>query len=126
VPATGPYFNAYPILPDEVPLTLGGGAPTMVKGVKIPIGGTRTIDVVMHSQGATAGPWTVAVQDLSMYIGDPAATQVSLDKTTVNDGDVVHLTIKVLAADPNLLGEGFFLSSTLGGQNNFWFGAVGQ
>ncbi len=126
VPNAGPYFNAYPILSDEVPLDLGGAQPTLVKGVKIPIGGTKTIDVVMHSEGPTSGPWTVAVQDLSAYIGDPAATQVSLDRTTVNDGDIVHLTIKVLAADPYLQGEGFFLSSSLGGQNNVWFGAVGQ
>jgi hypothetical protein len=127
VPATGPYFNSYPTLPDMVGINMGSGTPTiMTEGVKIAIGQSRTIDVVLHSDGATSGPWTVAVQDLSQYIGDQQALDVSLDKTTGSDGDVLHLTIKVLRADANFGGEGFVLSSTLGQQNNMWYAAVGQ
>ena len=69
VPATGPYFNSYPTLPDMVTLTAGSpsGGPITTEGVKIPVGQSRTIDVVLHSEAATSGPWTVAVQDLSQY-----------------------------------------------------------
>ena len=130
VPATGPYFNAYPGLPDMVTLT-GGNALTntgsvVTEGVQIPIGGTKTIDVVLHSDGPTSGPWQVTVQDLTEYTGGTAATKVSLDKGSGSNGDVLHLTIEVLSVDPSFGGEGFVLSSTLGQQNNLWFGAVGQ
>jgi len=128
VPATGPYFNSYPTMTDQVVLTNGSatGMSVTTTGVKIPVGQSKTIDVVLHSEAPTSGPWTVSVQDLSEYLGDTAATTVSLDKTSGNDGDVLHLTIKVLSVDPTFGGEGFVLSSTLGGQNNLWFGAVSQ
>jgi hypothetical protein len=130
VPATGPYFNAYPTLPDMVTLT-GGNAldnagSVVTEGVKIPIGGTKTIDVVLHSDGPTSGPWQVTVQDLTEFSGGKAATKVSLDAASGSDGDVLHLTIKVLGVDSSFGGEGFVLSSTLGQQQNLWFGAVGQ
>ncbi len=125
VPPTGPYFNSYPTLPDMVTLTSG---PITTRGVKIPVGESRTIDVVLHSEAPTSGPWKVSVQDLSQYVGDTSkpATQLTLDKDTGSDGDVLHLTIKVLSIDTTLGGEGFVISSTLGQQNNLWYGAVGQ
>jgi hypothetical protein len=130
VPPTGPYFNSYPTFPDMVSLT-GQALPFNVTtpGVQIAVGQSKTIDVVLHSEAPTSGPWTVTVQDLTAYAaGDPsmAATDVSLDKTSGSDGDVLHLTIKVLSVDSSFGGEGFVLSSTLGQQNNLWFGAVGQ
>jgi hypothetical protein len=123
----GPYFNSYPTLPDMV--TLGGtdwGAPITVPGVLIPVGGTKTIEIVLQSEAPTSGPWTVTATDLSSYQGASAATELTLDKSSGQSGDVLHLTIKVLAKDPTLGGEGFLLSSTLRGQNNLWFAAVGQ
>ena len=129
VPPTGPYFNSYPQFPDMVSLNgqaLYTNGATTTEGVQIPIGQTKTIDVVLHSEAPTSGPWTVSVMDFSEFIGDTAATSVSLDKTSGSDGDVLHLTITVMASDPNLGGEGFVLNSTLGTQNNLMFGAVGQ
>jgi hypothetical protein len=124
-----PYFNSYPTLPDTV--TLGGNywsPPVTVPGVLIPVGGTKAIDIVLQSQAATSGPWTVAAYDLSQWAGDSSkpATQLTLDRTSGQSGDVLRLTIKVLSADPVLGGEGFVLSSTLNGQNNLWYAAVGQ
>ena len=98
----------------------------MVPGVLIPVGQTRTIDVVLESKAPTSGPWTVTATDLSSFLGSTAATRLTLDKSSGQSGDVLHLTIQVLAADTNLGGEGFVLSSTLNGQNNLWFGAIGQ
>ena len=129
VPANGPYFNAYPVLTDTI--NLGGqyyGQSTPTQGVQIPVGQTKTIDVRLHSDGPTSGPWTVDVMDLSYYMGtlSQPATTLSLDRTSGVDGDVLHLTITVHRADPYFGGEGFVLSSTLNGQNNLWYGAIGQ
>ncbi len=83
---TGPIFlNSYPTLPDMV--TVGGNyfnAPFEVPGVLIPVGSSKTIDVVLASEAPTSGPWTVTVTDLSYYVGDSntPATTLSLDKTT--------------------------------------------
>lgn len=98
------------------------------RGRQIPIGQTKTIDVVLHGDGTTSGPWKVDVQDLSYYSGDTTkpVTQLSLDKTSGSEGDVLHLTIKVLKADASLGGEGFVLTSTLGMQQNIWYAAIGQ
>jgi hypothetical protein len=125
----GPYFNSYPTLPDMV--TLGGkywAPPITVPGVQIPGGGTRTIDIVLKSEAPTSGPWTVTAMDLSYYMGTMAspATKLTLDKSSGQSGDVLHLTIQVEASDPYLGGEGFVLFSTLNGQNNMWYAAVGQ
>jgi hypothetical protein len=125
----GPYFNSYPTLPDTV--TLDGSywtAPISTPGVLIPAGKTKTIDIVLQSQAATSGPWTVAAYDLSQWAGDSSqpATQLTLDRTSGQNGDVLHLTIKVLSVDPVIGGNGFVLSSTLDGQNNLWFAAIGQ
>jgi hypothetical protein len=83
---------------------------------------------VLHGDGTTAGPWQVSVTDLTLYTGDAAkaATQLTLDKSSGMEGDVLNLTIKVITSDPVIGGEGFVLSSTLGGQNNLWYGAIGQ
>jgi hypothetical protein len=125
----GPYFNSYPTLPDTV--TLDGSywtGPFTTPGVLIPAGKTKTIDIVLRSQAPTSGPWTVAAYDLSQWAGDSSqpATQLTLDKSSGQSGDVLHLTIKVLSVDPVIGGNGFVLSSTLDGQNNLWFAAIGQ
>jgi hypothetical protein len=125
------YFNTYPSFPDEVTPSGGTSFPPgmATRGVKIAVGESRTIDLTLHASGATSGPWTLAVEDFTAFAsGEPssAVTDVSLDASSGKDGDVVHLTIKVLAADPSFGGEAFVLSSTLDGQNNLWFGAVAQ
>jgi hypothetical protein len=126
VPDAGAYFNAYPQLPDAV--TLGtGGSRTRTRGVAIPVGQTRTIDVVLASDGPTAGPWTVQAWDINEYLGyTPVTTTLSLDRDTGVSGDVLHLTITVNAYDPSYGGAGFVLESTLGGQDNLTMAAVGQ
>ena len=99
-PGYGPYFNSYPTLPDMV--TLSGNAfngPVTVPGVGIAVGSSKTIDVVLQSEAPTSGPWTVTATDLSYYMGGTAATTLTLDKSTGQSGDVLHLTIKVNSAE---------------------------
>ena len=79
VPATGPYFNSYPTLPDQVTLTAGSpsGGPITTTGVNIPLGQSRTIDVVLHSEAPTSGPWTVTAYDSSANIPASRRTRPS-------------------------------------------------
>jgi hypothetical protein len=121
VPPTGPFFNSMPVLPDTVSVDYYGQA-VQTKGVTIAVGQSATIDVQLYSEAATNGPWTVTVYDLSDYLGDTPDNQVSLDKATGSNGDVLHLTIKAKHAATN--GGGFILISDLGGQENFSMGTV--
>jgi hypothetical protein len=112
------YFNAAPVLPDMTPANLGGQT-VMLRSVKIPVGGSRTIPVDLFSEGPTA-PWTVTAGDLS-----GGALSLSLDKSTGQNGDVLQLTIKVLQAGQGNL-EPFIIKSVQNGQpqHGDWFGVV--
>ncbi len=126
VPATGPFFESMAVLPDTI--TIGSAATNGTlssKGVLIPLGMSRTIDVQLYSAAATSGPWTVKAYDLAAYLGTSAAeSTVSLDKTSGSNGDVLHLTITPKTADATWGGEGFVLESDLNGQQNITIGAV--
>jgi hypothetical protein len=129
VPATGPYFNSYPVLPDTITLQYDG--PWTTQGVSLAIGQSTTIDVVLASEAPTSGPWTVTAYDYNDYVygagsGSSPTTTVSLDKTSGSNGDVLHLTITALSYDSSFGGGGFVLDSSLNGQDNLSFGAIGQ
>lgn len=124
VPNSGPFFDSVPVLTDKV--TLNYGTAVTTTGVRIPVGSSKTIDVQLFSEAPTAGPWTVTAYDLNGYLGQTANTTVSLDNTHGSNGDVLHLTIKVLSKDPNTGGEGFVLVSDLNGQENISVGAIGN
>jgi hypothetical protein len=126
VPASGPYFNAVPVLTDTVMINaLGMASPT--KGVTIPIGQSKTIDVKMEAQGPTSGPWKVTAYDLNEYLGsNNPFLKLSLDKDTGSAGDVLHLTITALMADTQDVAAIFVLQSDLGSQENLSMGAVGN
>ena len=125
VPSTGPYFNSYAVYDDTVAVSYYG-QPLQTTGVKIAVGATRTIDVVLKSNGATSGPWTVRAWDESYYLGGTANTTTALDVSTGSDGDVLHLTIQVNSYDSNLGGAGILLESTLNGQDNLTMFAIGS
>ena len=124
VPAQpGAYFNAAPVLPDTITLDLGSGQKVTTQGVRIPVGQSRTIDVQLYSDAPTAGPWTVGAFNLAMLENKPAALTLSLDATTGSNGDVVHLTITPLRAEPSGL-EAFYVASELAGRETLWVGLV--
>jgi hypothetical protein len=138
-PPTGPYFNSVPVLTDTVDETdqFGNSSPT--KGVIIPLGQTKTIDVKLEADGTTSGPWTVTALDASYYFfGGDQFLDVSFDggatsgmsTATGSAGDVLHLTIKSLKADTQDISAVFVLISDLGQganlQENYSVGAVGN
>jgi hypothetical protein len=121
VASTAAYFNSYGIYADAV--TLSGGAVTT--GVRIPVGQTKTVQVLLSSPGGSA-PWNVFAWDMNFYLGNTANTTVSLDKSSGSDGEVLNLTIKVNSYDPMFGAAGVVLESTLNGQDNLSMFSVGN
>jgi hypothetical protein len=98
------------------------------RGVRIPVGESRTIDVVLFSDAPTAD-WTVdAVDYASTYDGRAPALRLALDRTTGNNGTRLKLTLTVLRADPTYGGEVFVLNSmgADGVMRSYWNGIVGN
>jgi hypothetical protein len=113
------YFNAVPVLPDNLSFP---GVGTM-KAVSIPVGQTKTIDLDLYSDGDTGGPFTVDVQDFGAITGQAPTLNVSLDRSQGQNGEKLHLTITTLKK--NQYGaSAFIVTSTLGSQKNWWFGLV--
>jgi hypothetical protein len=93
VPAPArPYFNVDADAPDVFYDPYAG---VNVHGVAIPHGHSRTIDVRLYSDTPTA-PWQLAAVDPTAASGGKPLLKLSLDETTGNNGDVVHLTIEPL------------------------------
>ncbi len=119
-----PYFNSAPVLNDNV--TLGGlGSTIKVKGVQIPIGATKTVEIDLFSEAATSGPWEVAAYDYNEYMGGQPALDFSFDATSGQNGQKLHLDITPLKVGQYNV-EMFFIVSKLGDQQNIWVGVVGN
>lgn len=114
-----PYFNAMPLLTDAVQ---GGGI--VGKGVTIPAGQTKTVEVDLFSDAPTSGPWTVDAVDAVTQKNLPPQLTFSWDRTTGKNGDKLQLSITA----PQLTnGVGaFIITSTLGNRKNVWYGLVGN
>jgi hypothetical protein len=105
---------------------LGGGVPIMAPGVKIAVGASKTIDIDLFSDAPTSGPWKVSVLDYNKTMTGTQYLQLSLDQSSGQNGDTLHLTIKVVKADTTYGVEPFVIFSDLNGQENLWMGLVGQ
>jgi hypothetical protein len=128
---TSPYFNSAPVLDDtvQIPNTVFG--PLETKGVQIPLGTSKTIELDLYSDAPTSGPWEVSAIDLSStFFGSATpALSFSFDKTSGQNGDKLHMTIQSLAAGP-LGAAPFWIESDLktgaGVESKFWVGVVGN
>jgi hypothetical protein len=126
------YFNAAPVLDDDV--SIGGTLKWTgsTKGVHIPVGQTRNVEVDLFSAGPTSGPWHVEATDWgtdpdvcgSTSCGAPDL-QLALDRDTGSNGDKLHLTITALRRGA-YGGSRFLLKSTLAGYTTYWVGYVGN
>jgi hypothetical protein len=121
-----PYFNAAPVLGDTIQIPMPSGAiPT--KGVQIPVGSSRIIEIDLYSDATTGGPWKLSALDLSSALFGSVAPALTFafDKSTGQNGDKVHLTITSVAPGP--LGVSpFWIQSDLGMNSAFWVGVVGN
>jgi hypothetical protein len=120
------YFNAAPVVEDDVRVRDNFGALKTTKGVKLAIGETKTIEVDLFSDAPTSGPWSVKA--IEPFAPTPAAHHLTLawDRSIGANGDKLHLTITALSKDAQFGGEYFMIVSTLGTQRNFWPVFVGQ
>jgi hypothetical protein len=125
VPAGEVYFNAVPVLDDDVPYP--GSATVKMKGVTIAVGATKTIDVQLFSDAATPGPWFVDATDGSELLGGPSYLAMTLDHAKGLNGDTLKLTITVISAPPSHFETFVLQSSALGIQpDHLWVGLVGN
>ena len=117
-----PYASAAPMLTDDASFDDGTGTPKTTKSVKIPVGMTKTIDIALYSDAPTAD-WTVKAIDAAQLYGSPKELSFTWDKTTGNNGDVLHLTITRVSA--GMGGSEFLISSRPSGvSDSIWFGYV--
>ena len=129
VPApTAPFFDSAPVLDETVTFTSGFTGTVTTKGVTIPIGQSKTIEVDLFSDGDTGGPWTVEALDvLSTYYGSYGLAQTldfAWDQTSGQNGDKLALTITVSKASPLGGAHAFMIVSKRSGRVAVWPGLV--
>lgn len=97
-----------------------GGLTT--KGVKIPVGMSKTIPVHVYADGMV-GPITLTAKDRSQT----GSTYLSFkfDKDTANAGDVVQLTITSLKTTQSNAAS-FTITAVSGQTKHAWYGLVGM
>ena len=116
---TEPYFNTAPIFPDKVPTKYG----ISTKGVKVPVGQSKTIELDLFSDAPTSGPWTVSAQVLSS--GGASPVTFAYDKNKGKNGDKINLTITAKTAFTNTTKTGVLtIYSQLGQTRRLWLGVV--
>jgi hypothetical protein len=123
------YFNAAPELTDNLQTAFG-----TTKGVKVPVGTTKSIDLDLFSSAATSGPWTVTVTAIGSGSGGGGSGGTStppvtfaLDKSEGVNGDKISLSITSTAASSGRLGgTSFVVTSKLGSERHYWAGMVGN
>ncbi len=129
VTTTAPYFNSIPAL-DVVRYPLQGGGSITTHGLQLAMGASVTVDVNLFSEGPLPGPWKITAYDYGYLLGGTSNLALSLDKTTGQNGDAVHLTIRAISRNDTIGGEAFVLYSEYGQQgqpgyqNNLSMGLV--
>jgi hypothetical protein len=123
-----PYFNSAPVLADDVAVS-GGGSPVTTKGVTIPVGQSRDVEVDLFSDGPTGGPWIVRAIDVSSTVyGGDRLLSFAFDRDRGQNGERILMTVTVLEqgdAGPNGA-ELFWMESNLNGAVKYWPGFVGN
>jgi hypothetical protein len=117
------YFNTAPVLNDNVMLNVG--QTIMTKGVNIPVGQSKTVELDLYSDGPTSGPWSITAKDFATLQGGSAELGFTFDKTSGVNGDKLHMTIHVISQSQFGV-EGFLLINKLAGQSSLWVGLVGN
>jgi len=121
-PMSDPYFNAAPILTDNVTMDFYGQKIT-TKGVKVPLHQSKTIAVQLFADGPTSD-WTVQAVDSTYGTSAPKELDFSWDKQSGNNGDTLQVTI-TRTANGQYGGSEFIVYAQKGTTTaNLWFGFV--
>ncbi|MEO7109488.1 MAG: hypothetical protein ABI183_03530 [Polyangiaceae bacterium] len=116
-----PYFATVPDLPDQAPIPeyesygangqiVAGGT---TKGLRLKVGETKTIDLVLYCDGPTSGPWTVEPQEI-VAAGQKPALTLSLDRQSGVNGEKLHLTVTRNTATRPGHGNSILIYSSIG------------
>jgi hypothetical protein len=95
--APGPYIGAEPMMTESTTID-GFSGSVATKGVVIPVGMSKTIDVVLYSDDPNAGDFTVHADFIGQSVDSPTELSFTWDKTTGHNGDHLQLTIKRVKA----------------------------
>jgi hypothetical protein len=116
------YFNTMPVFGDSI--TTRGGA--LTKGIDVPVGQSKTLELDLFSDGPTSGPWAVSAQALTRN----GAAPVTFDFTTTQgqNGDKLMVTVTSTGAISSKSQTAtIVITSTLGGvRQSMWLGMIGQ
>jgi hypothetical protein len=113
----GPYFVSVPVMNDAVTYET-----VSTKGVLVPVGKSVTVEVQLLSDGPTSGPWGVSAAVMPSSGLPSTALGFAFDRDAGTNGEKLHLTITANQAGATP----FVVTSTLGTQQTFWAGLVGQ
>lgn len=92
IPASaGGFFGTAPVDDEPVPILVDGKRVTL-RGVNVPIGQTRVIELRLFSDAKT-DPWSVEVFDALVARGYPRTLDLSLDGDRGANGNKLHLSI---------------------------------
>lgn len=102
------YWAASPVLTEKVNMDLTSQQMGIIvtKGVTVPLGESRTIDVDVFTTGPT-GPLNLFAFDYPQLQGQSAELELTFDQATGVNGDTRKLTIKRVAQDPTYGGTAF-------------------
>lgn len=117
-----PYFNAAPVLTDDVTLQFYG-QPVTTKGIQISLNASKTVDVELFSDAPTT-QWSVQAVDSTYGTNAPEELQFSWDSQYGNNGDILHLTITRVAEGQFGGSEIYVYSQRSSSDYNMWFGFV--
>jgi hypothetical protein len=126
VPAlTTPYVEAAANLSD---VTVGGGGQSVVtRGVQVPVGTSKDVEVDLYSDAPSSDFTVVAYDVASMYQKQTPALELTLDRSTGRNGDKLKLTIKRLAASQQFGVSEFVLQTQVNGVTvGVWWGLASQ
>ncbi|HLK41060.1 MAG TPA: hypothetical protein VKU41_30120 [Polyangiaceae bacterium] len=119
-----PYFNAAPILPDTVNVSDAFGSNVTTKGVRIPTGQTKSIELDLFSDAPTTGPWALTVFDATSVLGGgQPVLSFTLDHDHGQNGDKVQLSITAIAPAPSGTAP-FWIQNDLNHKTTYWIGVV--
>ncbi len=114
IPSGNVYFAAAAITPDLIPVSYQGQNYTG-RGVHIPIGSTRTVELDLFSDADTHGSFTVTPHDLT-----GSSLSFTMTKSTGVNGEKLYVDIRVRASGPDGFNVAVFESRLPNGRVTSW------
>lgn len=117
------YVQAVPIFYDLVSFR-NATESGVTRGVMIPIGQSKTLEVKLAAEATLTGPMVVSASSLGLEYPGAGALTFAWDASHGVPGDTLHLTITAVSPGPAFGGEPFRIRATYGGLHHDVFGFV--